>query len=156
MQTIKPVNTRLMEFNSTARRLIPDPSRLTKVLSATAGMYISRRVPLPSGVVGEAESYYISDVMQRVLDETNRLNEAFLLNVDDVLRLSRAYWLSRYYFAYPKEFVSLVNCPNSLALSSMFGAEHFLSEQDACLLSDFQSEIKQLLNILAEADKTGF
>lgn len=146
------IDVRYNGLAETIRALVPNTNVIFVGTMAFA-LHIARNLPLPSSEISCEESYYADQVHGRVLAEVGRLNEIMLIDVDKCVALVRDLWKSRYFFAYPKEYLSLVKCQNSTALSSMFGAEHFLAEEDVRLLEAEQIGIRQILNHLTTIER---
>ena len=118
-------------FNLTnyIRERVQDASLVKKTASIALGIALSRSCPLPSMEQEHAESHYVELVAVLIAQKATEFNEQCLVDIDLACQTARAYWLIRYYNAYPVATLMLPDSPTDHFMSAVNGIGHLINPE---------------------------
>lgn len=144
-------NLSIFELTQYARDLIKDPSMVKKAVSIAAGIAFARSTPLPTSEVDYAESYYNDIVAASVDHKAVDFNEQCLVDIDLVRHTTRAFWLVRYYNAYPLKTIPVHFEDGDHFMSALAGVGHLINPDTFDFCQANNRRIIALVNRIREA-----
>lgn len=120
-------NLAFYDLVSYVRERIGDPSVVKKALSIALGISLSRSTPLPSSEAELAESYYVDSIAVLIASKATEFNEQAVVDIDLACQVARAFWLMRYYHAYPMAVIPLPFEPENHFMGAVHGVGHLLN-----------------------------
>lgn len=126
---------------------LPDVTTRGPVLAAAVGFAMSRLAQLPSAPVEDAGNFYNMTVSDAVRTRISTINEQIIINVNDALQWSRAFWNVRYATVHqPRVWIPADD--SQCFFNSFSQADQYLSRQQLELLNGKTAAIFDIANDL--------
>ena len=123
-----------------------------KAASIGLGLVLARKLPLPSSAAEDGYAYYNSVVVHAVMMEAASFNEACILDVDLVEMTAKAFYLMRYYSAYPLVQIPLQSDDSGHFLSQINGVGHLIDPDIFAFLEKHSTSMVLVVNRMRESE----
>lgn len=139
-----------LELKQFADQLVANPSKVKLSISYALSIVLAQTAVLPTSEVEDAQSFYASNVAVSVLQRAAAFNEEIVVDIDLVEQVTRAYWYTRYYSAYPTHPIPILG-DDGPALLKLVGASHYL---DPKTLEFFGTDIEKTISLINKVRDT--
>lgn len=116
------------------------------VSTVAIGRAIANRLSMPSGEVENIDNYFRTFLQIDTLRQVSRLNEMFLVEVQEVMEFVAKFYKLRYAVLFPRKNVY---CTNSVtALQDFIGISQYLDQATVELIQKNPTELMRVNNAL--------
>lgn len=111
-------------------------------LSIALGISFAQKAPVPTASLEEVETYYNEFIRIPAGNKAAEFNESVLVDIDLVTKFTRAFWMMRYFSAYPRNRLPLSTDESGDFMGKYFGFSEYFSETE---LEFLNKNIKQII-----------
>ena len=134
------------EIRSFARDRVKNAANTKKVVSIALGIALSRSIQLPSSEAIDGYTHYADTVSYAVAEGACKFNENMPIDMDLVESTARAFWLKRYFSAYPMKVIPLLSEDEGHFMNKLSGVGHLVNPDTFVTCQDESSTIIALVN----------
>ena len=142
------------EIRSFARDRVKNAANTKKVLSIALGIALSRSIQLPSSEAIDGYTHYADTVSYAVCEGAARFNENIVVDMDLVESTARAFWLKRYFSAYPMKVIPLMSEDEGHFMNKLSGVGHLVNPNTFVTCQDESPTIIALVNRIRALEPT--
>lgn len=108
---------------------------------------LSNRLNMPTSSVLDVENYYCTTLLIGVLECINDINEIFVIDIDQVKKLTQALFMYRYNTLYP---LPMVVISRDFSVEDFFGIRKFINEGILTVIKENSVSVMYLNNNLSK------